>query len=241
MNAFSPAKGQKIRHADENQRTTEFEELMKIETDFQEDEPNRFSRKTIPPSVQRYDQWVTWGNMKTEKKCPTQPVANSQAASSTDPTTWGTLDEALAHVNLNEDRGLGFVLTEDDPYLAFDVDCPDYSDGSLPDWLPPLGDLGCESWVYLTPSGAGWRVVIKTPSGEDAIPDWWTNLSDEYDGQTREVQLIQARKYVTVTDDVLEEHRIPGEVKPADLDKWLQELHTRFTGDSPPRGHPLPR
>lgn len=198
----------------------------------------QFSKESLPQSIQRLDQWVTWGNMETVKR-PTQPTAATRGASSTDPTTWGTLDEALEHVDPGiGGRGLGFVLTEDDPYLAFDVDCPDYPDGSLPDWLPPLGDLGCGSWVYRTPSGAGWRIVVKTPDGEDVVPGWWTDLSDEYEGKTREVALTFAGKYMTVTDEVREGHTAPETIDSEDLEEWLREAYIAFTGNPPQVGNP---
>lgn len=180
---------------------------------------------TLPPSITEYNQWVTYGNGRREK-APTQPVSDDRHASTSNPETWGTLDEALAHVE-SDNRGLGFVLTEKDPYLMFDVDCPDYSDGSLPDWLPSLEGFGCPVWVYRTPSGAGFRIVLKLDS-PDAIPQSWTNLSDEYDGQTREVAMFYSGKYMTVTGDLLPGYRIPSVVDPADLHLWLQEARASF-------------
>jgi len=191
-----------------------------------------FERDALPPAIRDLDQWVTWGN-GTPQKCPTQPVAGTRKASTTQPETWGTFEEALEHFDPWGGRGLGFVLTDEDPYLAFDIDCPDYPDGSLPEWLPPLDTLGCGSWVYRTPSGKGWRVVLKVDS-EASIPDWWTDLSDEYEGETREIALTCPGKYMTVTDDVLSsDHRVPRTVDSEDLDTWLREAHKRFTGDPP--------
>lgn len=192
-----------------------------------------FTAETVPPVARDRQQWVNWGNMPTEKR-PTQPVPDTVAASATDPTTWGTYTDALMAATLHDDRGVGLVLTEHDPLLAFDIDCPRYADGSLPDWLPPLSELASETWCYRTPSGAGWRVVV-TVAGAVAIPDWWKDLSDTRDGQTREIALSYAGKYMTVTGNLLsDDHREPSAVPSGALDKWLQEAHRRFTGNQPP-------
>ena len=215
---------------------------MSMRSKYQQytEEVESFSKDTVPPSIRERNQWVTWGNDSPEKR-PTQPLSQDIPAKTNAPDTWGSFEDALTHSNAGSGgRGLGFVLTESDPYLAFDIDCRDHPKRSLPDWLPSPDELGCSSWVYRTPSCQGWRIVVKVED-EEVMPDWWDesgagqDVKDEVDGLKREIAPFFRKQYITVTDDLLsDDYRIPGEVASEDLDKWLRDAYERFTGDPAP-------
>lgn len=78
----------------------------------------------IPAELRGRDQWVVWrlehrpGNAKPTKVpyC----ADGSAHASTTDPFTWGTFDEAVSAAASAD--GIGYVFTSDDPYCGIDLD-----------------------------------------------------------------------------------------------------------------------
>lgn len=71
--------------------------------------------QNIPYELQVLPQWVASGS----NKVPINP-RTGQPASSTDPTTWGTFEEAVRCGLAN----IGFVLSPADPYCIIDLDDP---------------------------------------------------------------------------------------------------------------------
>lgn len=71
--------------------------------------------EAVPKGMRERPQWVVAGT----DKVPLNPKTLANA-SPTDPDTWATFDEACAHT----DKFIGFVFTEDDPYVGIDLDRP---------------------------------------------------------------------------------------------------------------------
>lgn len=72
-------------------------------------------REHIPAELRALPQWVC----ANENKIPLNP-ATQEAASVTDPSTWGTFEDAC---NAGT-KHIGFVLTKNDPYAIIDLDTP---------------------------------------------------------------------------------------------------------------------
>jgi hypothetical protein len=105
----------------------------------------------IPEELRRLPQWVA---ASADKK-PIDPKTG-KAASSTDPNTWATFEQACAcgapHI--------GFVVTENDPYTFIDLDT-----GKNPnDWLPLHAQIVMEadSWTETSRSGTGSHIIVKS-------------------------------------------------------------------------------
>lgn len=81
----------------------------------------------IPQELMKYPQWVMWrGVLKQDGKLDKLPLSPHTGgyASVSDPTTWGTFDIASGQAKqLN--CGIGFVLTDKDPFGFIDLDSPD--------------------------------------------------------------------------------------------------------------------
>lgn len=80
--------------------------------------------KGIYEEIQPLRQWVCWKAEEVNgklKKAPYSPRTGHRAGS-TLPETWGYLPQALARMQYNRFDGVGFVLTESDPYVFVDVD-----------------------------------------------------------------------------------------------------------------------
>jgi putative DNA primase/helicase len=119
----------------------------------------------IPRELRDLPQWVTWRLIhKPGAPKPTKlPVSPStgEAASTTDPTTWSTFNEALAAFHSGGANGIGFVFSPDDTYVGIDLDeCYDPEAGSL---LPPAEIIipSLSTYTELSPSGRGLHLILR--------------------------------------------------------------------------------
>ena len=116
----------------------------------------------IPESIRETPHWVRWAslsrkNSKKPTKVPFHPTLDS-AASSTNPATWGTFKDALAGVGQDGTCGVGFVLSEDDPFIGVDFDHV-LVDGRLdPVAAAIIEDL--HSYSEISPSGTDRKSVV---------------------------------------------------------------------------------
>jgi KaiC/GvpD/RAD55 family RecA-like ATPase len=115
----------------------------------------------IPKELKGIAQWVIWrreirGGKPT--KVPYQAAQPNARASSTDPLTWGTYQQAQAAQR--EADGIGFVFSETDPYVGVDFD--EITD----DVEKAIERLG--SYTEYSVSGRGVHVVLrgKLPGGK---------------------------------------------------------------------------
>jgi primase-polymerase (primpol)-like protein len=108
----------------------------------------------VPLRMRRLDRWI-----RHVAKVP-RTVAG-RAASSTDPATWSTFDEALAS---RVGDGLGFVLAADG-IACIDLDhCLD--GGVLAGWAREILDACGPTYVEVSPSGTGLHVFGRGTVGK---------------------------------------------------------------------------
>lgn len=120
---------------------------------------------SIPAELKALRQWVAWNpnDPRTReadgtegRKVPLNPKT-LRNASSTDPETWGTFEEAVS-----TGYGIGFVLTADDPYLCVDLDHVANEGGIEPEALEIVERL--DTYTEFSPSGTGlhlWCRAVK--------------------------------------------------------------------------------
>src|ERR1039458_5888891 len=85
-------------------------------------EPVRWTK--VPQELTRLSQWVAWKSSERngkQQKIPINP-SNGKNASVRDPRTWGSFEEAREWCTSSELDGVGFVLTEADPFVVIDID-----------------------------------------------------------------------------------------------------------------------
>lgn len=119
----------------------------------------------IPEELKALTQWVG-----AQNKIPISPLTY-KAASSTDPSTWGTFAEALDGLHAEQYTHIGFVFTDNDPYLFIDLDAPKGKDGQILPASDPLWieqDNRAKSWVQAfesyterSQSGQGYHIIVK--------------------------------------------------------------------------------
>lgn len=176
---------------------------------------------SIPTQLVNEGQWLCWEEVDTDgrkRKMPRVPDGSGDPASTSDPSTWGSFDEAYNACQQRKGVGLGFVLTEDDPYLAVDFDdVRNPETGETEEWvLEAIDRWG--AWAEISPSGTGIHVWLK----DVTEPDWWVD--------TDHIEVYDSGQYITVTGDHFSD--TPTSVStPSNFEEWLQE-HGNVTDSS---------
>lgn len=115
----------------------------------------------IPASIKELDQWVCWRYERRKSKW-TKPLLDPKTgkmANSSDPSTWGSFEQAW---KLYRDRcldGVGFVLAV--PYAGIDLDdARDPDTGKVADWALAI-IRNINSYTEISPSGTGVKIFLK--------------------------------------------------------------------------------
>ncbi|SEK33730.1 phage NrS-1 polymerase family protein [Haloferax larsenii] len=151
------------------------------------------TRAALPDELLDRPQWVGWRTQTAggnETKIPLD--VNGGYASATDASTWTTFDEALAYATAGEADGVGFVFTDEDPYVGVALDaCRERETGATEDWAQVIVDR-LDSYTEVDPSGSGYHVIVRgsLPPGGD---------------RTGGLELYERARFLTVTGDRVDE------------------------------------
>ena len=111
--------------------------------------------QNIPKELQNLKQWVC---SRSDSKVPM--MANSPcAASSTNPNTWGTFQEAVMSVECKNYDNIGFVFN-DNGIVGIDIDSGYDEDGFLTELASEI-ITRCNSYTEKSRSGRGFHILIK--------------------------------------------------------------------------------
>jgi hypothetical protein len=127
--------------------------------------------ENIPVELRAMRRWIVWMHTWKDKeqkfaKVPYSPTTGANA-SSTDSTTWGTFEEAVAAYTVSQAKGdpndtfdgVGFVFTGT-PYMGVDQDHVLSADGVLtPEATRIVSEL--DTYTEVSPSGTGVKSFIK--------------------------------------------------------------------------------
>jgi putative DNA primase/helicase len=111
----------------------------------------------IPQELRDRRQWVAWRYLERDGKATKVPYrADGQGlASTTDPDTWATFEDAIAAAVKLPADGVGYVFSADDPYVGVDLD-----DGlSEADRAAIM--LALDSYAETSVSGSGVHVILR--------------------------------------------------------------------------------
>ena len=145
-------------------------------------------------------QWAVWRWTQSEngrwQKPPFMAMQPERQASTKDASTWSDYATALDVVRSGKADGISYVLTEDDPFAAIDLDhCRDIDTCSIDVWAQNFLDAGRNTYSEVTPSGAGCR--IWGSANGDSVHKKFTL---EIDGKDIAVELFRrTRKAPTIT------------------------------------------
>ncbi len=145
----------------------------------------------VPADLQEYRQWVGWrAQLKADGKLNKIPCSphSGITGDAHDPRNWSSYIEAIvAYIGFQLD-GIGFVLTERDPFAGVDLDhCLDAS-GVVAPWAARIVAL-LDSYTEVTPSGTGLRVLVR-----GTLPPGGRKRGD--------IEMYDRRRFLTVTGHV---------------------------------------
>jgi hypothetical protein len=174
---------------------------------------------TIPAGIRARLQWVVWKYQfnpeKTTKpwtKVPYNPTLGSKASHS-DPTTWGTFQDALGRLQKGGFDGIGYVFYQEDPYCGIDLDeCRNPVDGAIDLVMGGYVDQ-MSSYTEVSPSGTGLHIIIeaKLPKGGRK-------------NKKRGIEIYDQQRFFCFTGQIVEGS--PAEPKPRqpELDCFYAEI-----------------
>ncbi len=123
----------------------------------------------LPPELREREQWVCWRSEMRDDKATKVHVnpATGGFGSATDSVTWSDLNTAVAAVESDDADGIGFVFTDDDPFVGVDLDdCRDPETGTIDDDAQAI-ITQLDSYTEVSPSGTGFHILVagKLPAG----------------------------------------------------------------------------
>jgi hypothetical protein len=180
----------------------------------------------IPDELKAFRQWIVWrfedhGGPKPTK-VPYAPNFPGHAAVDK-PGSWGSFDEAVLRYGKGGVDGIGFVLTEADPFVFVDLDDTHGNDEALQTQYRIFHEF--QSYAERSPSGNGLHII-----GKAKLPG---------KGRKRNyVEVYDRSRYMTMTGDVYRDEAI-NDVQDAAALLWHQmggpaAIH-HYEGDQPQR------
>ena len=140
----------------------------------------------IGAQLAEHNQWVLWREEERNgnpTKMPYQP--NGKKAKTTEPSHWVSAAEIWSVYNNRDDfSGVGFVFTEDDPFVGIDLDHCMKGDDLKP-WAQEIVDR-LDSYTEKSPSGDGVHIIV-----EGELPPGGNRNGN--------VEMYDAKRYFTVT------------------------------------------
>lgn len=146
----------------------------------------------IPRVLKKLRKWVCWKGVRKGDSWTKVPfnAISLNTAKINDPDDWTDGKKAHNSMKENDFDGIGYVLTDDDPYVGIDIDhCVDRKTKEITSYATKIIKL-MNSYTEFSPSGEGIRIFIKgeLPSG----------------GRRRKtIELYDNKRYLTLTGNHL--------------------------------------
>lgn len=149
------------------------------------------SIKNLIHELMQRDQFVNYVLEPKGDSVTKPPVnANGYKINAQDSANWRSFEEVIAVNNQ-----IGFVLTDDDPFLFIDLDHV-LKDGKLCDWAEELIAELPATYIEISPSGDGLHMLYKL----NDTPELKTNKRNFDDGTVLEIYFN--KRYFTITGNV---------------------------------------
>lgn len=161
----------------------------------------------IPKQMTDVNQWVVWRLEVVNNRNTKVPyTTNGTKASTINPATWCSFNDAMHYVCQGRADGVGFVFTKNDDFIGIDWDhCIDATGAIKTEVYNEVKAIG--SYAEFSPSGTGIHVICK-----GTVP-----VADKCRGNDREV--YDRGRFFTVTGKHVE--GTPTEVLPYYTDALL--------------------
>jgi hypothetical protein len=147
------------------------------------------SLENIPQALRDYPQWVLWRLEDLSAPKPIKipySVRTGRHASVTDRKDWGTYRECYLALQSGNYSGLGFVLSDEDPFAFIDLD-DTKGNFELVKFQMEIAEH-FKSYSEISPSGKGLHIIVKgkVASGR----------------RQKSVEVYSAERYMTMTGNV---------------------------------------
>ncbi|QIG73222.1 DNA primase protein [Rhizobium phage RHph_N17] len=169
----------------------------------------------IPEELRELDQWVVWRAVNRGKgttKIPFNAYNPSEVADPVNPATWSDFATALKACNRNPQLGLGFVFSENDPYIGIDIDDLGKVAEDLRDNRSKLAGhfLRGASYTESSPSGKGHHIICRGSLGK----------SSAHVVRAMQIEVYAHSRFFTMTGKI--EHATPISDMQEDLDGFCR-------------------
>lgn len=155
----------------------------------------------VPAELRARRQWVVWRSVISEgaiTKPPFDPNNPGRMASVTDPTTWGSFEEAVGMMEANPSliQGIGYVFSVDDEFFGIDIDD---ENKVKPEHLEArrhlVSQLMAQTKTYaeVSPSGKGIHMI-----GRGSLPVAGKRST------AMQVEVYCSERYFTITGNVID-------------------------------------
>ncbi len=185
---------------------------------------DNINEQTGEKQLKEYAQWVVWKYelVGKQQKKPLYSPHTHRRASSTDPHTWTTYENAhsaLANYHSTHSYdGLGFVFSRDDPLCGIDLDhCRDPNTGEVIAWAQEIINIFL-SYTEVSPSGEGIHIII-----EGTLP------GNSHKNATGTIELYDKERYFTYTGNHLPGTHETIEKRQSELDQLYISLFGNAT------------
>jgi len=188
------------------------------------------------PKLKDRDQWVCWTYEERDgdrTKPPIAPFGGEHYASSTNPETWGSYEQAVEYHKRGDTdtEGDGFVVSERDMVVGIDLDgCHHPETGEIEPWAEGIMDMIPTYWE-VSPSQTGLRGFLfgVLPEGRNRrqqertldMPEW---VEEE---KSPEVEIYDSGRYMTFTGKHID--GTPTEAREAP--QALKDVHAEYVAD----------
>ena len=181
-------------------------------------------RTTSEADPQQFEQWIVWRYSQGKTKKPPFDPDTGDAASVTDPETWSDHKTARQYAEEHDDvEGLGFVLTETDPFVGWDLDDVIDDSGAVAQWAVAV-IARLDSYTEYSPSNTGFRTLTAgTKPG---------SRSARAQGDDTKIEVFEDDHYLTVTGNHLAGTPTTVEGRQDAIDDVYGEFVAREDGSS---------
>lgn len=169
--------------------------------------------ENIPNEMKSWQQWVLWKLEDTQSAKPTKipySATSGKLAAVDDASTWSSFENCIEVLNKSNGfySGIGFVLTEQDPFAFIDLDDTKGDKTALERQLKIYNEF--QSYAEKSPSGSGLHIIVK-----GSLPS----------GRRRSfIEIYSSKRYMTMTGDVYRNDEI------RDYNELLNLLHEQMGG-----------
>jgi putative DNA primase/helicase len=167
----------------------------------------------IAAELQALPQWMAWAYEQRNGKWTKPPInpMTREHGSHSDSTTWAPFPIAHGTYTRCGYDGVGFVLTDLDPYTALDLDkCRDPETEHIADWAWAIIQRFA-SYTEISPSGRGVRIFIR-------------GVLPPYGRRKGTIETYDNLRYVTLTGWLVEGLPTTIEDRQAELEAWHGEI-----------------